>query len=114
MHMRKICFTIMGFGKKTDYSTGKTYDLDKTYHGIIKPVVERCGYISIRADEIQDSGLIDKSMYALLISRLVKNHILATNLAIRSLYLVLNQSCSTKYRSDWLQKRVFHQPVNAS
>lgn len=57
----------MGFGKKTDYSTGKTYDLDKTYHGIIKPVVERCGYVSIRADEIQDSSLIDKSMYALLI-----------------------------------------------
>lgn len=63
----KICFTIMGFGKKTDFSTGKTYDLDKTYNNIIKPTVERCGYTSIRADEIQDSGLIDKSMYALLI-----------------------------------------------
>lgn len=63
----KICFTIMGFGKKTDFSTGKTYDLDKTYHNIIKPVAELCGYTSIRADEIQDSGLIDKSMYALLI-----------------------------------------------
>lgn len=57
----------MGFGKKTDFSTGKTYDLDKTYQNIIKPVVERCGYTSIRADEIQDSGLIDKSMYALLV-----------------------------------------------
>ncbi|NTV09234.1 MAG: DUF4071 domain-containing protein [Zoogloea sp.] len=64
---KKICFTIMGFGKKTDFSTGKTYDLDKTYFNIIKPVVERCGYVSIRADEIQDAGLIDKSMYALLI-----------------------------------------------
>lgn len=63
----KLCFTIMGFGKKTDFSTGKTYDLDKTYQNIIKPVVERCGYVSIRADEIQDSGLIDKSMYALLV-----------------------------------------------
>jgi len=57
----------MGFGKKTDFSTGKTYDLDKTYLNIIKPIVEKCGYTSIRADEIQDSGLIDKSMYALLI-----------------------------------------------
>ena len=57
----------MGFGKKTDFSTGKTYDLDKTYLNIIKPVVELCGYTSIRADEIQDSGLIDKSMYALLV-----------------------------------------------
>lgn len=64
---KKICFTVMGFGKKTDFSTGKTYDLDKTYQNIIKPVVERCGYVSIRADEIQDSGLIDKSMYALLV-----------------------------------------------
>ena len=65
--MKKICFSIMGFGKKTDFSTGKTYDLDKTYLNIIKPAVEKCGYVSIRADEIQDSGLIDKSMYALLI-----------------------------------------------
>ncbi|ANE53750.1 DUF3800 domain-containing protein [Methylomonas sp. DH-1] len=57
--------------------------------------------------------LFNKMLLAFIamISRLVKNHILATNLAIRSLYLVLNQSCSTKYRSDWLQKRVFHQPV---
>ncbi|WP_211217649.1 TRAFs-binding domain-containing protein [Novispirillum itersonii] len=63
----KLCFTIMGFGKKTDFSTGKTYDLDKTYANIIKPAVENCGYTSVRADEIQDSGIIDKSMYALLV-----------------------------------------------
>lgn len=63
----KICFTIMGYGNKTDFSTGKTYDLDKTYLNIIKPVVEQCGYISIRGDEVQDARLIDKSMYALLV-----------------------------------------------
>jgi tetratricopeptide (TPR) repeat protein len=57
----------MGFGKKTDFSTSKTYDLDKTYLNIIKPAVERCGYDSVRADEILDSSLIDKSMYALLV-----------------------------------------------
>lgn len=56
----------MGFGKKTDYSTGKTLDLDKTYKNIIQPAVELSGYQCVRADEIQDSGLIDKSMYALL------------------------------------------------
>ena len=56
----------MGFGKKTDYSTGKTLDLDKTYKNIIQPAVVSSGYQCIRADEIQDSGLIDKSMYALL------------------------------------------------
>ena len=27
----KICFVIMGFGKKTDPDLGITYDLDKTY-----------------------------------------------------------------------------------
>ncbi|KAB7694649.1 DUF4071 domain-containing protein [Plesiomonas shigelloides] len=63
---KKACFVIMGFGKKTDYSTGKTLDLDKTYKNIIQPAVELSGYQCVRADEIQDSGLIDKSMYALL------------------------------------------------
>lgn len=57
----------MGFGKKTDYPSGRTLDLDKTYKNLIKPAVEASGYQCIRADEIQDSGLIDKSMYALLI-----------------------------------------------
>jgi tetratricopeptide (TPR) repeat protein len=57
----------MGFGEKTDPADGKTYNLDKTYQNVIKPVVEACGYRSIRGDEIRDSGLIDKSMYALLI-----------------------------------------------
>lgn len=63
---KKVCFVIMGFGKKTDYSTGKTLDLDKTYKNIIQPAVELSGYQCVRADEIQDAGLIDKSMYALL------------------------------------------------
>lgn len=62
----KICFVIMGFGEKTDYSTGKTYDLDKTYKNIIRPASEKCGYICVRADEIKDCSLIDKSMYGLL------------------------------------------------
>lgn len=56
----------MGFGNKTDYSTGKTFDLDKTYKNIIKPVAEECGYKCVRADEIKDSSLIDRSMYELL------------------------------------------------
>ena len=66
--MKKICFVIMGFGKKTDYPSGRTLDLDKTYKNLIKPAVEASGFQCIRADEIQDSGLIDKSMYALLIA----------------------------------------------
>ncbi|MEO1435325.1 MAG: DUF4071 domain-containing protein, partial [Bacteroidota bacterium] len=63
----KICFVIMGFGKKTDAVLGKTYDLDATYHSIIKPSAEAAGYQCIRGDEIMESGIIDKGMYALLI-----------------------------------------------
>ena len=65
--MKKLCFVIMGFGKKTDFSSGRSLDLDMTYRNIIKPAVINAGYECVRADEIQDSGIIDKSMYALLI-----------------------------------------------
>ncbi len=63
--MKKTCFVIMGFGKKTDL--GGTYDLDMTYKNIVKPAVEQCGLTCIRGDEVKDSSLIDKSMYALLV-----------------------------------------------
>lgn len=66
MDKKPICFVIMGFGKKTDFLSGKTYDLDQTYKNIIKPSVINSGYECVRADEIRDSGLIDKSMYVLL------------------------------------------------
>lgn len=65
--MNKLCFVIMGYGKKTDIYSGETYDLDMTYLNIIKPAVEELGLECIRGDEIQDSGLIDKNMYALLL-----------------------------------------------
>lgn len=65
--MDKICFVIMGFGRKTDFQSGRTFDLDKTYLNVIKPAVEKSGYQCIRGDEVQESGLIDKSMYSLLI-----------------------------------------------
>lgn len=64
--MQKICFVIMGFGKKTNYESGRTLNLDKTYKNIIKPAVKNAGYQCVRADEIRDSKIIDKSMYALL------------------------------------------------
>jgi tetratricopeptide (TPR) repeat protein len=65
--MKKICFVIMGYGKKTDPTLGKTFDLDVTYLTIIKLAVENAGYMCIRGDEVLESGIIDKSMYALLI-----------------------------------------------
>lgn len=56
----------MGFGKKQDPYTNRMMDLDATYIKIIQPAVKACGYQCIRADEILDSGTIDRSMYALL------------------------------------------------
>lgn len=63
---KRMCFVIMGFGKKQDPYTSRTIDLDATYNKIIRPSVVACGYDCIRADEILDSGTIDRSMYALL------------------------------------------------
>lgn len=65
--LRKFCFVIMGFGKKTDPESGRTLDLDATYDAIIKPVVASLGFRCIRADEILHSGSIDSEMYDLLL-----------------------------------------------
>jgi tetratricopeptide (TPR) repeat protein len=63
---QKICFVVMGFGKKTDHELGKTYDLDATYEAIIKPAVEQADLKCVRADEILHSGIIDTEMYKML------------------------------------------------
>ena len=63
---KKICFVIMGFGNKKDPDTNRTIDLNATYKKIIRPAVEASGCKCIRADEIKESGVIDRSMYALL------------------------------------------------
>ncbi len=61
--MAKTCFVVMGFHKKTDFPTGRTLDLDKSYRLLIKPSVDECGLTCIRADEITHSGVIDVPMY---------------------------------------------------
>jgi hypothetical protein len=53
----------MGFGKKPDFESGRTLDLDKIYKSIIKPSVEAAGMTCIRADDIIHSGPIDVPMY---------------------------------------------------
>jgi tetratricopeptide (TPR) repeat protein len=53
----------MGYGTKTDFATGRKLNLDKSYHALIKPVVESKGIICVRADEIPHSGPIDVPMY---------------------------------------------------
>lgn len=65
---QKTCFVVMGFGKKTDFETGRTLDLDKTYRNIIKKAVEAAGLVCIRADEIVHSGMIDVPMYEQLLN----------------------------------------------
>src|ERR1051325_6194045 len=62
------CFVVMGFGKKTDYPTGRVLDLDKSYRYIIKPAAEAAGYECKRADEIQHSGNINVPMYQQLLT----------------------------------------------
>jgi hypothetical protein len=56
----------MGFGEKTDFATGRTLDLDKSYRLIIKKAVEDAGLECIRADDVIHAGMIDKPMYELL------------------------------------------------
>ena len=68
MANEKTCFVVMGFGKKTDFETGRTLDLDMSYQNMIKPAVEAAGLTCIRADEIVHSGQIDVPMYELLLT----------------------------------------------
>ena len=68
MLVDKKCFVIMGFGRKTDYQSGRVLDLDKSYQYIIKPAAEEAGLDCKRADEIIHSGLIDVPMYEQLLA----------------------------------------------
>lgn len=79
MSEERFCFVIMGYGVKTDFSTGRELDLDKTYKNVIRPAVEEAGLKCIRADEIKHSGTIDVPMYKALISADVVIADLSTN-----------------------------------
>ncbi|HEX7186076.1 MAG TPA: TRAFs-binding domain-containing protein [Thermoanaerobaculia bacterium] len=67
-NLKGTCFVVMGFGKKTDFESGRTLDLDKSYKNMIKPAVEEAGLKCIRADEIVHSGMIDLPMYEQLLN----------------------------------------------
>ena len=60
--MKKTCFVVQGFGRKTDYRDGRVLDLDASY-AVIRDAVLACGLECVRADEIQHSGTIDLPMY---------------------------------------------------
>jgi len=64
---QKICFVVMGFGKKTDYESGRLLDLDATYEAIIQPAVTSNGFRCVRANEVLHSGIIDVRMYEMLL-----------------------------------------------
>jgi hypothetical protein len=64
---RRVCFVVMGFGKKTDFESGRTLDLDATYEAIIKPAADTADMRCIRADEIMHSGVIDVEMFEMLL-----------------------------------------------
>jgi hypothetical protein len=59
---KKRCFVVQGFGKKQDYQSGRTLDLDASYE-VIKEAVTAAGLVCVRADEIKHSGTIDKPMF---------------------------------------------------
>lgn len=63
MTIKKTCFVVMGFGLKVDFETGRTLNLDATYHNLIKPAIEEAGLECCRADEITHSGNINVPMY---------------------------------------------------
>ncbi len=57
------CFVVIGFGMKTDYSTGRVLNLDKTYTELIKPAFDEVGVNVFRAIDVNRSGSIDEIMY---------------------------------------------------
>ena len=59
---KRTCFVIQGFGEKTDFTTGRKFNLDASYT-VIKEAVDEAGLECIRADEIKHSGTIDEPMY---------------------------------------------------
>lgn len=56
------CFVVQGFGRKTDFESGRVLDLDASYE-VIKEAVEAAGYDCIRADEIPTTRHIEQVMY---------------------------------------------------
>src|SRR5262245_6737425 len=65
---QRTCFVVMGFGRKTDFESGRVLDLDQSYKNMIKPAVEKAGLKCVRADEIVHSGMIDLPMYEQLLN----------------------------------------------
>ncbi len=57
------CFVIIGFGRKTDFATGRVLDLDKTYEQLIRPAFDRVNVNAFRAIDANLTGSINRIMY---------------------------------------------------
>lgn len=57
------CFVVTGFGEKTDYSTGRVLNLDKTYEQLIHPACDKVNVNCFRAIDANVTGSIDSIMY---------------------------------------------------
>lgn len=57
------CFVVIGFGRKTDFATGRVLDLDKTYEKLIRPAFDEVDVNCFRAIDANLTGSIDSIMY---------------------------------------------------
>ena len=57
------CFVVIGFGRKTDFATGRVLDLDATYEQLIRPAFDNVGVNCFRAIDANLTGSIDSIMY---------------------------------------------------
>lgn len=57
------CFVVTGFGRKTDYPTGRVLNLDQTFRQLVQPACDRAGINAFRAIDANLTGQIDAVMY---------------------------------------------------
>ncbi len=57
------CFVVTGFGSKTDYSTGRVLNLDKTYEQLVRPACDKVDVNCFRAIDANLTGSIESIMY---------------------------------------------------
>jgi tetratricopeptide (TPR) repeat protein len=60
---QRTCFVVSGFGRKTDYSTGRVLNLDKTYEQLIHPACDKVNVNCFRAIDANLTGSIDAIIY---------------------------------------------------
>lgn len=118
------CFTVMGYGKKIDYTSAKSIDLDEIYDKLICPSIGEFDSIkNIRGDEISSSEIIDTDMFELLLSAdiviadittLNPNAIyeLGIRHALKPYSTIIMSSEETKLPFDFNHQRIFRYSIS--